>query len=96
MSSVNNIQINENGKNNLLSIINKKVSIENANTSQKDDEKPQNIENGKTKSCKLIYIILIVVGLLIIVAASISIPIILKKKKKTIKRMKIMKKKKKK
>ena len=83
MSSVNKIEVSENGKKDLLSMINKKVSIKNDNTSQKDDEKAQNIEKQKTKSCKLIYIILIVVVLLIIVVASIAIPILLKKKMKT-------------
>ena len=66
MSSANKLQINESGKKDLFSIINKKVSIENANT-QNDDEKIQNIENRNIKSCKLICIIIIVVGLLIIV-----------------------------
>ena len=84
MSSVNKIEVSENGKKDLLSVINKKVSIKNDNTSQKDEGKTQNTEKEKekekTKSCKLIYIILTAVILLIIVAASIAILILLKKK----------------
>jgi len=80
MSSVNKIQINETGKKDLLSIINKNISIKNDSISHKDEGKIQNSEKGKTKSCKIISIILISVVLLIIIIASIIILSILKKK----------------
>ena len=79
MSTADNIQIKESKNNDLLSTLNKKVSIE--KSTQEDEIKIQNTEKINPKSFKLIHIFLIVLGPAILIGAAIGIVIAIKKKK---------------
>ena len=83
MSSANDIQIKGNGNRDLVSTLNKKVSID--KNTKNNEENNQNVKNEKNNSCKPTQILLIVLGVIIgvlLVGAAIAIPIIQRIKKK--------------
>ena len=79
MSTADNIQIKESKNNDLVSTLNKKVSIE--KSTQEDEKKIQSTEKINTKSYKFIHIFLIALGVAILIGAAIGIAIGIKKKK---------------
>ena len=79
MSTADDIQIKESKNKDLVSTLNKKVSIKKSNL--EDEKKIQNTEKINTKSCKLIHIFLIALGVAILIGAAIGIVIVIKKKK---------------
>ena len=79
MSTADDIKIKESKNKDLLSTLNKKVSIE--KSTQEDEKKIQSTEKINTKSCKFIHIFLIALGVAILIGAAIGIAIANKKKK---------------